>query len=238
MTTNGKLITAREIDGELWVRAADIETRISYTQAADGEAGAGLSDEALGELWQEINNAAARITPDRKPVWLTFARKVEAAVLARAAQQAEPKFTRYTAFEQAAKEASERTAKLNEYLVQISGQQAEPPHIEYTHKMPFSKITITPPGQQMPGTSDDPLNLLHRVLAIAGFSPEDAEYQKLHDALLTAQRDAARYRFIRTTTKAVRDDDGDGRIEVTPEGFDATVDAAMLAAPTQQENKQ
>jgi hypothetical protein len=86
MTTNGKLITAREIDGELWVRAADVETRISYTQAADGEAAAGLSDEALGELWQEINNAAARITPDRKPVWLTFARKVEAAVLARAAQ--------------------------------------------------------------------------------------------------------------------------------------------------------
>ncbi|CAJ0737816.1 hypothetical protein R16034_00858 [Ralstonia edaphis] len=45
-------------------------------------------------------------------------------------------------------------------------------------------------------------------------------------------RDAARYRFIRATTKAVRNDDGSGRTEVTPEEFDAITDAAIAAAPT------
>lgn len=33
-----------------------------------------LSDEALGEMWQEINNATFRIGGDRRPAWLQFAR--------------------------------------------------------------------------------------------------------------------------------------------------------------------
>lgn len=39
---------------------------------------------------------------------------------------------------------------------------------------------------------------------------------------------AKRYRYIRMTTKAIRDDDGNGRVEVTPEMVDAMTDAAML----------
>lgn len=42
--------------------------------------------------------------------------------------------------------------------------------------------------------------------------------------------DAERYRFIRATTKAVRDDNGGGRVEVTPEEFDAMTDDAMTAS--------
>jgi hypothetical protein len=44
------------------------------------------------------------------------------------------------------------------------------------------------------------------------------------------ERDAARYRHIRETTKAIRDDNGGGRIEVTPDEFDAAIDAALAAA--------
>ncbi|NKF57509.1 hypothetical protein GO299_04718 [Ralstonia solanacearum] len=44
---------------------------------------------------------------------------------------------------------------------------------------------------KMPDTSDDPVNLLHRVLTIAGFSSEDAEYQKLTDALAGAAQQQA-----------------------------------------------
>lgn len=40
-------------------------------------------------------------------------------------------------------------------------------------------------------------------------------------------KDAARYRFIRSTTKAVRADDGEGRVEVTPEKFDAMTDISI-----------
>ena len=46
-------------------------------------------------------------------------------------------------------------------------------------------------GAKMPDTSDDPVNLLHRVLTIAGFSSEDAEYQKLTDALIGAAQQQA-----------------------------------------------
>ena len=41
------------------------------------------------------------------------------------------------------------------------------------------------------------------------------------------KKDAERYRFIRATTKAVRADDGEGRIEVTPEKFDAMTDISI-----------
>lgn len=43
-------------------------------------------------------------------------------------------------------------------------------------------------------------------------------------------RNAARYSFLRETTKAIRNDEGTERIECTPEQFDAAIDKAMAAA--------
>jgi len=45
---------------------------------------------------------------------------------------------------------------------------------------------------------------------------------------LVAEKDAERYRKIRATTKAVRNDEGTERIEVSPEDFDMYVDKMEL----------
>jgi hypothetical protein len=42
--------------------------------------------------------------------------------------------------------------------------------------------------------------------------------------------DAQRYRWLRDTTKAIRDDNGENRIAVTPEEFTAAIDAAIHKA--------
>lgn len=57
-------------------------------------------------------------------------------------------------------------------------------------KLGASAATVAEPSK-MPDTSDDTANLLHRVLTIAGFSSEDAEYQKLTDALIGAAQQQA-----------------------------------------------
>jgi len=54
---------------------------------------------------------------------------------------------------------------------------------------------------------------------------EELEQVSAKDAELMFQ--AAGYRYLRDTTKAVRSDDGNERIEVTPETFDEVVRAAM-----------
>lgn len=56
-------------------------------------------------------------------------------------------------------------------------------------------------------------------------------WQPLYDSPLGDAQDAARYRYLRDTTKAIRDDTGENRIEVTPNQFDAAVDKARKAAP-------
>lgn len=76
----------------------------------------------------------------------------------------------------------------------------------------------------------------NRLLSAAVESAEQevdelrAKVRGLEQENAALRPDAERYRFIRATTKAVRDDNGEGRIEVTPEEFDAVTDAAIDAA--------
>lgn len=57
--------------------------------------------------------------------------------------------------------------------------------------------------------------------------PPDGGSVTLLEQLQRMAKDAERYRFIRSTTKAVRADDGEGRVEVTPEKFDAMTDISI-----------
>jgi len=63
-----------------------------------------------------------------------------------------------------------------------------------------------------------------------------ADCEKHAQELFAVQMDAERYRYLRETTKAVRDDSGNNRTEVTPDSFDERVDAA-IAARSQSEEK-
>jgi hypothetical protein len=79
---------------------------------------------------------------------------------------------------------------------------------------------------------DDREGCLDTVFAVAsealsGVAPADAVRDTQNE------RDAARYRYLRATTKAIRNDEGTERMECTPEQFDAAIDAGMK--PTQKE---
>jgi hypothetical protein len=77
---------------------------------------------------------------------------------------------------------------------------------------------------------DDAMNLDEcEAIANIAYLPQDMTLALIAYARRLEQ-DAARYRFIRATTKAVRDDNGGGRVEVTPEEIDAMTDAAIDAA--------
>ena len=59
------------------------------------------------------------------------------------------------------------------------------------------------------------------------YTHPSAEIAALRDRIAGMEKDAQRYRHIRATTRAIRDDNGENRTEVTPEQFDEAIDAAI-----------
>jgi hypothetical protein len=90
---------------------------------------------------------------------------------------------------------------------------------------------------QFVGAVDGPVRFLDALSNAANGEPASVEDSL---ALLPAEpseriagmeKDAERYRHIRATTRAIRDDNGENRTEVTPEQFDAAIDATIAKEP-------
>lgn len=110
-------------------------------------------------------------------------------------------------------------------------------------------IAMLAAAPQLPAAQSRPVGAvtdadIRKIFIAAGFTIKEGQadlkpyvYTAAHALLDRAavqgsedKRDAERYRYIRATTKALRDDDGNHRTQVTSEQFDDAVDGARTGS--------